>query len=257
MRLQCSQLGKVFGVAILLAWTAALAPTRAAFINLTPTTGSNSDTSVLLSQLLGPTPQFDGITVGDKNMSGFSYSIVLPNGDMPQANQVNVLGYKDPFGNWGLTFQGTFHDDPIGGPSDALIRYTVAIDPAFVQQGYRITDAHLFVNGVGVGSPNSEFWVDESFAPDASDSSETLHAGLSTFPGAQPLLLADSTNFIVPHTVLHVTKDIYANAATGSGQSARATAIDQSFSQTIIPEPTSLVLLLVGLIGLIGYRRNR
>ena len=109
---------------------------------------------------------------------------------------------------------------------------------------------------VRAAAPNSEFFVDESFAPDASDPSETLHAGMSTFPGG-PVLLADSTNFLVPHTVLHVTKDIYANASVASGQSARATAIDQSFSQTIIPEPTSLVLSLVGLIGLIGYRRYR
>jgi hypothetical protein len=219
---------------------------RAAFINLTPTTGVNSEQSVPLSDLIDGT--VDGITVGDKIMSGFVYSRI---GDMPEADDINVLGFKDSDGNWGLSFHGTFLDLPGGGASDALIRFIVDIDPAFLEQGYRIRDAHLFLNGVGVGSPDSFFSVDESFAP---DSNETLNVHVSTFPGGTTVL-SDSTDFVPPLTRLHVTKDILAIAAAQSGQPARATVIDQSFSQ--IPEPATLVLSLVGAFALVAVRRNR
>lgn len=249
MRLQCNHLGKAFGVALLLATTMAVTTTRAAFIDLTPTNGSNSSTSIKLSDLISGDPT-DGIIVGDKNMSGFVYS---PIGDMPAASDINVLGYKDPNGNWGVSFHGTFLDMPGGGISDALIRFVVNIDPAALQQGWRISDAHMFLNGVGVGA-NSLFAVDESFSP---DSNQTLHTFMSTINGGGTQL-SDSATFSPPLTTLHVTKDILAMAAANGFLPARATAIDQSFSQTnIIPEPTSLMLSLIGLVGLIAYRRNR
>lgn len=250
MRLQCRQLGKTFCVALLLAATMAVTTTRAAFINLTPTNGSNSSTSIKLSELIDGDPT-DGIIVGDKNMSGFVYSQI---GDMPDPEDINVLGFKDQDGNWGLSFHAAFLDLPGGGISDAVIRFVVNIDPTALQQGWRITDAHLFLNGVGVGSPDSGFFVDETFAE---DSNKTLNAHVSTFPNGTTQL-SDSVIFDSPLTSLHVTKDILAIASSASGQPARATVIDQSFSQTnIIPEPTSLVLMLVGLAGLITHRRNR
>src|SRR5215212_2815416 len=111
MRLQCSYQAKTFGVALLLAATIAVTTTRAAFINMTPTNAANSDTSVKLSDLINA-DGIDGITVGDKIMSGFVYE---PIGDMPPASEVNVLGFQDPDGNWGISFHGTFLDMPGGG----------------------------------------------------------------------------------------------------------------------------------------------
>jgi len=249
MRLQCNHLGKTFGVALLLAATMAVTTTRAAFINLTPTNGSNSATSAKLSDLIAGTNGFDGITVGDKNINGFVYS---PIGDMPAASDINVLGFKDTDGNWGVSFHGTFLDLPGGGNSDALIRFVVNIDPTALQQGFRISDAHLFLNGIGMGA-NSLFTVDESFSP---DSNQTLSAYKSTLNGGDTKL-SDSTLFNPPLKTLHVTKDILAIAAANGALPSRATVIDQSFSQVIVPEPASLVLSVVGLIGLIAYRRNR
>jgi hypothetical protein len=171
---------------------------------------------------------------------------------MPQASDINVLGYQDPDGNWGLSFHGTFLDLPGGGISDALVRFVVNIDPTALAQGYRISDAHLFVNGIGVGA-NSLFTVDESFSP---DSNQTLHGFMSTINGGGTQL-SDSTVFSPPLKTLHVTKDILAIAANDGFLPARATAIDQSFSQVIVPEPSSLLLSFVALTGLVAYRRNR
>lgn len=212
MRLQCNHLWKALVAALLLAGTAATT-TRAALINLTPTNGANSTTSIKLSDLIAGDPT-DGIIVGDKIMNGFVYS---PLGDMPAASDINVLGFKDPDGNWGLSFHGTFLDLPGGGISDALIRFVVNVDPVALQQGWRISDAHLNLNGVGVGSPDSGFFVDESFAP---DSNQTLHAFSSTFAGGTTKT-SDSTTFSPPLTTLHVTKDILAIAGANSGQPAR------------------------------------
>src|SRR5215470_13364514 len=154
MRLQCNHLGKALSVALLLAATMAATPTRAAFINLTPTAGqANSATSVKLSDLIAGTDGIDGITVGDKNINGFVYA---PLGDMPPASSIDVLGFRDPSGNWGVTFHGAFLDLPGGGISDAMLRFVVNVDPVALRQGFRISDAHLFLNGVGVG-PNSLF----------------------------------------------------------------------------------------------------
>lgn len=249
MRSQCKHLWIALGFACTLAWIAAITPAHAALINLTPANGAaNSATSVPLSQLNGTA---DSIQVGDKIMSGFVYSAI---GDMPDDDDINVLGYKDPQGNWGLSFHGTFLDLPGGSASDALIRFIVNIDPTFLAQGYRISDAHLNLNGVGVGPSNSGFFVDESFAP---DSNQTLHAFSSTFPGGTTQL-SDTTTFSPPLTTLHVTKDILAIAGSESGQPARATMIDQSFSQTqIVPEPATILVSLIGALGLIGYRRHR
>jgi hypothetical protein len=248
MRL-CNYLGKMLSVALLLVATTAATSTRAAFINLTPAAGqANSATSVKLSDLIAGTNGIDGITVGDKNINGFVYA---PLGDMPASSSIDVLGFRDPSGNWGVTFHGAFLDLPGGGVSDAMLRFVVNVDPAALRQGFRISDAHLFLNGVGVG-PDSLFAVDESFSP---DSNNTLHAFMSTINGGGTQL-SDSTVFNPTLGTLHVTKDILAIAAAEGALPARATVIDQSFSQ-VIPEPASLALTMLGLIGLAAYRRNR
>ena len=208
----------------------------AALIDLTPTPPAlNSNDSVSLASLIAdPT---SGVQVGDKLFTAFSYSRI---GDMPAASDVLVLGFQDPSGNFGVSFHGAFIDLPGGGASDALVRFLVQVDPLQAQQGRRISDAHLSIGGVGVGE-NSAFIVDESFQ----ERNETLNAFKSTLPpgGVQ---LSDDVIFGTPLVALHVTKDIFALAGEGSFLPARATVIDQSFSQ--VPEPASVALC--GLTGL-------
>jgi hypothetical protein len=58
-------------------------------------------------------------------------------------------------------------------------------------------------------------------------------------------------------TKLNVVKDILAQAASGNILPARGTVIDQSFSQTIIPEPASLGLIGLSCLALAGVARRR
>ncbi len=224
-------------------------PASAALVNLTPAggNGSTSGASVLLSDLIADVT--GGATVGDKVFTGFSYSKI---GDMPNANQINVLGIKDASGNWGITFHGSFLDLPGGGASDALIRYMVEVDFLNAQLGTRITDAHVNIGGVGAG-PGGFLSVDESFA----GRNETLSAFFSRLGPTTDAQLSDFTVFNPSATKLNVTKDILALAADNSTQLTRATAVDQSFSQTPIPEPTTVCLLGMTGLALFGVGRRR
>ena len=226
----------------------------AAFINLTPQGGANnSATSVKLSDLIDE--EVEGIIVGDKVFTGFSYSRIGL--DMPLPVDVNVLGFRDPNGHWGVSFHGIFWDLPGNGPSDALLRFMVEVDPQAAAEGWRITDAHLFLGGAGV--PNTDvstgedsfISVDESFL----EANEKLNTHLSSINGGSQQL-NDWVYFPQPLTKLSVTKDILAYASPNSTQPARATVIDQSFSQTKIPEPSTVALLGFALtaFGWFGYR---
>jgi hypothetical protein len=100
----------------------AIGGASAQMVNLTPDGGAtNSDDAVLLADLING--QVQGIVVGDKIFTGFSYSHL---GDMPSSSGVNVLGFQDLNGNWGISLHGTFIDLPGDDtPSDALIRFMV------------------------------------------------------------------------------------------------------------------------------------
>lgn len=223
---------------------------RAAFIDLTPPgNASNSMQSIKLSDLVSQ--EVEGIVVGDKIFTGFSY--LGASGNMPPVDDVNVTGFRDPNGHWGITFQGAFSDLPTDNTaSDVAIRFMVEIDPAFAAQGWRINDAHLFLSGAGA-SDNSYFAVDESFL----GLNETMSVEYSTL-NAGNVKLSDWVYFANPTTKLTVTKDIYAFADPNSTAPARATVIDQSFSQILIPEPSTILLTGFALtaFGLFGYRHQ-
>jgi hypothetical protein len=187
-----------------------------------------------LSALIGS----DGIQCGDKLFSEFGYQY---GGDMPTASGVNVACITIA-GNLGLRFQGGFGDSPGSGSSDALISYTVTVtDPNYV-----ITDAHIYGNplilppgGTGIMS------VTETFLPDAPNTMSIFDIK----PG--PFQNSDSTIFATGYTTLHAQKDIYAFAL--GARFATMSFVDQTYSQTGVPEPGTLGLLGIGLLGFVGY----
>lgn len=233
--------------AIAMATSLILSTASAALIDLTPVGSAvNSVNSITLADLQNdPT---SGIIVGDKIFTGFSYSRL---GDMPAASNINVLGFKDPSGNWGVSFHGTFLDLPGGSTSDALIRFAVEVDQDAAADGWRISDAHLFLGGVGVGD-ESFLTVDESFL----GKNETLNAYMSTLGPGTNSKLTDGTVFATSVPKLNVTKDIFASAAEGGFLPARATVIDQSFSQTLVPEPATLALAGMSGLAMVAIRRR-
>ena len=221
-----------------------IATSQAAFIELNP---NGSGDPVILADLISG--QVEGLTVGDKTFSEFFYS-TLPNDDMPDAEDINVFGFQDASGNYGVSFHGAFLDLPGGGVSDALLRFTVEVSEEAAARGFRISDAHLFAGGLGLGD-DSFFSIDESFQ----ENNATLSAFGTTLNGPQETQLSDWVFFDETYTKLHVTKDILAIAGD-TNVPARTTVIDQSFSQTQIPEPATIGLVALGLIGMILGKRE-
>ena len=227
-----------------------VAATHATIITLDP---NNSNEFVSLGDLTSG--EVMGIQVGDKTFTEFFYG-ALPGDDMPAAEDIVVYGFEedlddDGIPNFGLSFHGTFIDLPGDGPSDALLRFTVEVSPEAAARGFRISDAHLFVGGIGLGD-DSFFSVDESFAQN--DQSMSVFA--STLVGPRDQKLSDWVFFDELHEKLRVSKDIFAIAGD-TNQPARATVIDQSFSQEIIPEPATLGLMFMGLLGIAaGIRQD-
>ena len=179
------------------------------------------------------------ITCGDKLFNNFTYSAT---GDMPADSGVNVV-CKTVAGNLGLEFQGAFGDTPTSpGGSDALISYIVTVtDPRFV-----ITDAHIYGNpailppgGTGIMS------VTDTFHPDAPNIMSIFDIK-PDFPNQ----LSDFTTFATGYKTLHVQKDIFGFALRGF---ATMSFVDQTYSQTGVPEPGTLGLLGIGLLGFVGY----
>ena len=220
---------------------------QATLLNYAHLEPNDPNGSVILSDLLNG--EIPGIVVGDKIFSQFFYS-TLPNDDMSEAQDVEVFGFQDLDGNYGLSFHGVFWDLADGKPSDALLRFTVEVTPQAIAEGWRISDAHLFLGGLGIGT-NSFLAVDESFQ----GLNETLNTYATTLGDEPDQVLSDFVDFSQLYTNLRVTKDILAFSGDGRVP-VRVSVIDQSFSQTLIPEPTSLAALTIFGLGLILARRR-
>ncbi|MGI9427165.1 MAG: PEP-CTERM sorting domain-containing protein [Bythopirellula sp.] len=223
-----------------------VATTHATIITLEP---NNSSQSVNLADLVSG--QVMGVQVGDKTFTEFFYAN-LPGDDMPAAEEINIFGFQDENDNFGISIHGTFVDFPDAAdtPSDALLRFTVEVSPEAAERGYRISDAHLFVGGIGLGD-DSFFSVDESFQ----QNNQTMSAFATTLNGPREQKLSDWVFFDQLYERLRVTKDIFAFAGD-TNQVARTTVIDQSFSQEIIPEPATLGLFMIGLLSIAASKRQ-
>jgi len=227
-------------VLLVLAFLGAVSPAAASTITLADPLG--------LDGLL----EDGSVTVGDKLFDQFAYAST---GDMPDASDVNVIPIVDGDGNFGLRFQGGFVDlfdggdsDP-GSPSDALISYRVTVlDPLFL-----ISDVHLAGNPTVFGPDGEEsglIGVSETFVPD--DPGTTLVI-FDIKPGSNQLM--DWSLLAGPLRTLHVQKDILA-FADAPGNAATLSFVDQTFSQVLVPEPSTISLLALGLAAAWQLRRR-
>jgi hypothetical protein len=187
---------------------------------------------IALSSLLGG----GSLAVDGLLFSMFSYSAT---GEMPDAEDVNVVPIMDDSGFYGVQFTGGFVDTSFSpGASDALLSFKVT-----KLEGPAITDVHLSGNPNLLGETLGTVSVTETI-----DFGPQIEIFDDSVLGTQ---LTDFAEFAPTRELSLVLKDILAFAIEGT---ATLSAINQTFS---VPEPGTLAMLGMGLSGLLLLGRRR
>jgi hypothetical protein len=194
------------------------------------------------------------VNIGDKTFTFASYT-----SSAFAVQNVFITGFiaSNPLNGIGFDITGGFGDVM---PGDALVSefnllYNVEVQPAFLQQGYRLKDVGLVFNGASSGA-GSYARVDESVFDFNGTPGQNLLTTLaaSAIAGSTPSL-QDFRDFSpANYTKFQVNKDVkfFSN---GTSATSSASFIRQTFSQVIIPAPGAAAL--IGFGGLVAMRRRR
>jgi hypothetical protein len=228
MRAMKRDFGQCFSIVCMaIAFAIAYAPvTQAQVTNLT-----NGGTISLTN--LG-TGNFS-ILVGDKLFSDFGI-------EGYNASNIIVKGIIENGDDYGIQFQGGFFS--MNGSMDVALSYAVNV----TNSNNLISGANLSFNGFEFGS-NGYASVTEAVYTNTS----YLYGDMSVYASPSSNLLATTMAINPPQPSLNIDKDVFTYAIDLSF--ASISTINQSFVQ--VPEPSSIVLSLIGIFGLLSIRRRK
>jgi hypothetical protein len=187
-----------------------------------------------------------GCTIGDKSFSDFA---LTPSGDgiIPTAAQITVTPVTTGTGEIGLNFNALWFAGPTQS-ADTTIAFDVAVTGggAFLIDDASTVQLSSSPTGTGVVS------VGEGICTIASP--PTCFAQTSTFNLLGTHHVGDHVIF-APTGAVRAFKDI--GVAGGPDGTASISAVQDTFSQTGVPEPTSIVLLGSVMVVIGGFFRRR
>jgi hypothetical protein len=194
-----------------------------------------------------------GCTVGDKTFYDFGYSGSATGGATAVAagsvivNTVGPTGEEFAGPDYGLEFQGAWTDTASGETNDGQIQFDVSVNATNVA----ITDAGVAQSsGVGPGSGSAS--VAEQVCQGV-PCDLTTWAVLTLEEGSLDQTASDT--IISPSGAVTVSKDIEVNSGTSAF--ASISSVTDTFSQTAVPEPRALSLLLaLGLVAGFAFRKK-
>ncbi len=193
-----------------------------------------SSAAVSIGDLIADQGSF--ISSGDKLFDNFSFSST---GEMPDADEVLIEPFVDESDNFGIRLVSSFLDFGGGGASELRLSYRVtATDPKQRISGAKMA-GDLTVPGTG------------SFVGIETIGTVPAELGIFVFnPG--PSGLTDAGDFGSLFTSVEVDLHLTAEAtADGEENAVSATVIEQSFVQSVVPEPASIAVW-AGMLLLIG-----
>lgn len=222
-------------------------PIRAALLGLVAATAVSGVASAGLC-VSGPISGYTGAgfscTVGDKSFSNFTFTstgggsgLAVTPAEFNVSPQTTLLGPGLLFSTGALVVDNSLTTNPGLSFVDVSLGYSVtAPNPPL------IADADLVVAGGTTGGGTAR--VDETLTPGG-----TLTVILPN--------TTDTVNIVPPVAALDVLKDILVEVPANTIGFANITAIGQHFSETVVPEPATLAIIGVGLLGFSIARRRR
>jgi len=233
----------------------ALFPTaaKAQFVHIFNTTGGAvAGNSITLAQFLSGYRIDINNGFDTKEFTGRDSFFSTPTGSSTAVNpnQVTVTGDSsgglDPGPQ--LVFQGNF--TALNGTLDTRFDYNVTVLPP---SGFLIHDIRL--DAAGFIDTGGQIRITETAT--GTDVNGTPIDAVMTNQGGAPGTFQNTTDiaFFAGVTSLNIHKDIFLQS--GSNVGTTITDFDQRFSQTAIPEPSTMALAGLGALGLIGYGLRR
>ncbi|MDG2383606.1 MAG: hypothetical protein P8N76_18180 [Pirellulaceae bacterium] len=182
-----------------------------------------SQAAIAISELI---ESGGSVVSGDKKFDEFSFSST---GDMPPASEVGVDPITDFYGDYGIRLFGAFIDHPGGGASQMNVGYRVTtLDPEM-----QISGSLLQGNPTAIRSG--------SVVITSTMSGKGELEIFDQIPGSTKA--ADEITFDSSVSELDVAVQLVGDA-TGDPSAITVSFIDQTFSQSVVPEPASVAVWL-------------